>query len=97
MFGVNHVNQEGVSSGDRDISLFPQPYATSCGAGGCSGGILQRMYEINDPTTPEGFINFVTNIGVVGVPNYIAADPTGPGSDFHAFSTADRFNFQPFN
>ncbi|MGH6950323.1 MAG: TonB-dependent receptor domain-containing protein [Vitreimonas sp.] len=103
VFGVNHVDQEGVSSADRAISRFPQPYATTCeipgpnNPGGCSGFITQGFYEINDPTTPEGFIGLVTNVGVVGVPNYIPGDPTGPGSDFHSFTDADRFNFQPFN
>ena len=100
VFGVNYVNQEGVSSADRDISQFPQPYATSCVPhlpGGCSFGVLQGVYEINDPNTATGVIDLVTNLGVVGVPVYDPADPTGPTSDFHEFTDADRFNFQPFN
>lgn len=97
VLGVSYVNQEGVSAADRDISLFPQPYATSCAAGGCSGGILQGLFEIDDPNTPEGLIDLVTNLGVVGVPQYDPNDPFGPTSDFHEFSVADRFNFQPFN
>lgn len=32
-----------------------------------------------------------------GPPIYNPANPTGPGTDYHAFSTADRFNFGPFN
>jgi len=31
------------------------------------------------------------------VPAYNPANPTGPGSPFKNFTTADRFNFQPFN
>jgi iron complex outermembrane receptor protein len=31
------------------------------------------------------------------VPVYDPADPTGPDTDYHAFSTADRFNFAPYN
>jgi iron complex outermembrane receptor protein len=30
-------------------------------------------------------------------PAYNPADPTGAGSDFHEFGTADRFNFAPYN
>ncbi|MFL6780143.1 MAG: TonB-dependent receptor domain-containing protein [Sphingomicrobium sp.] len=30
-------------------------------------------------------------------PNYNPLNPTGAGSDFHAFGTPDRFNFAPFN
>lgn len=54
VFGVSHVKQEGVSSADRDISRFPQPYATTCNIpgpnnpGGCSGAILQGLYEIDE-------------------------------------------------
>jgi iron complex outermembrane recepter protein len=105
VFGLNHVKQEGVSSADRDISQFPQPYATSCVPhlpGGCSFGVLQGVYEINDPNVPDdpvlgGFVDLVTNVGVVGVPNYVPGDPNNPASDFHEFTDADRFNFQPFN
>ncbi len=100
VLGLNHVRQEDVSSADRRISRFPQPYATSCVPhlpGGCSFGVLQGVYEINDPNTPEGFLDLVTNVGVVGVPAYDPNDPFGPTSDFHEFTDADRFNFQPFN
>ena len=38
MVGANFVKQDPISSGDRDISLFPKPYATSCLDGGCSSG-----------------------------------------------------------
>jgi len=30
-------------------------------------------------------------------PNYDPLSPTGPGSDFHDFGIADRFNFAPYN
>ena len=32
-----------------------------------------------------------------GAPVYDPLNPTGPGTDFLAFGTADRFNFGPFN
>ena len=89
--GGNFVKQDSISSGDRDISLFPTPGADSCLAGGCSSG------------TPLGrFILFDQNLTlrgpVIGRPViFNPANPTDPASDFKAFTTADRFNFAPFN
>src|SRR6476469_3491895 len=34
--GGNYVKANGVLSGDRAISAFPNPYSTSCSQGGCS-------------------------------------------------------------
>jgi iron complex outermembrane receptor protein len=34
---------------------------------------------------------------LTGRPRYDPANPTGPNSDFKAFTTADRFNFAPYN
>src|SRR3954467_6971069 len=36
VIGADYVKQNGISAGDRAISAFPAPYATSCFAGGCS-------------------------------------------------------------
>lgn len=90
VFGASYVKQDGVSSGDRAISLFPEPGATSCLAGGCSSA------------TPLG--RFITQYGsltlkgpVAGKPRLDTEDPTGPNSDFKPFTTADRFNFAPYN
>ena len=85
--GGNYVKQEPVSSGDRDISLFPTPGATQCDSS-CSSG------------TPNGrFIvlgqNLTLRAPVIGRrPVY---DPAGAGGDFRGFTTPDRFNFAPFN
>jgi iron complex outermembrane recepter protein len=81
--GANYVKQEGVRSEDRSISRFPQPYADSCLAGGCSGTIplgrfrvlgqdLTLIHAVNGrPTYPDDFRNYAGN--------------------------ADAFNFAPFN
>lgn len=81
--GGNYVNQKGVRSADRAISRFPQPYSTSCLAGGCSSTpipgrfvVLGQDLTLNDPTIQV---------------------PTFPG-DFRDFAgNPDRFNFAPFN
>ena len=37
--GGDYIKQKGIFAGDRAISAFPAPYATSCAAGGCSSFI----------------------------------------------------------
>ena len=107
--GGNFVKQGSVSAGDRAISRFPAPYSNTCLDGGCSGFLPNGLFEIlRDPSLPADvgteddpgtnpFLDLTLNAPVVGAPAYDPLDPTGPGSDFHAFSTADRFNFGPFN
>ncbi len=79
--GVNYVKQEEVSSGDRDISLFPTPGATACDSS-CSSG------------TPNGrFLVLGQNLTLIAP--VIGRSPTL--ADYRPFVTADRFNFAPFN
>ncbi|HKC01878.1 MAG TPA: TonB-dependent receptor [Sphingomicrobium sp.] len=53
VIGGNYVKQGAVSSGDRALSRFPAPYATSCAAGGCSGTpIMGRFDVLRDPSLP---------------------------------------------
>jgi len=89
--GGNFVKQDPISSGDRDISLFPTPGADSCLAGGCSSGTpLGRFILLGQNLTLRG--------PVIGRPViFNPANPTDPASDFKQFTTADRFNFAPFN
>ncbi len=84
VLGANYQTQEIISSGDRPLSAFPDPYATACSTS-CSSG------------TPNG--RFVSAFG--GSITLIEAlqpgeTPTFP-DDFKPFTTADRFNFSPFN
>lgn len=87
--GGNFVKQDPISSGDRDISLFPSPFATSCEAGGCSSG------------TPNGRFIVFPSVDAREDLTLIAALPPGvtpTPADFRAFAgAADRFNFAPFN
>ena len=99
--GGNFVKQNPISSGARDISLFPTPGATACDGGCSSGTPLGRFIifgsasnTVDDPLTPDvnEDVQSITLIQALppGVtPNYPA--------DFKPFTTADRFNFAPFN
>ena len=96
-FGVSYVEQNRVSSGDREISEFPTPGLGRCTAR-CSSGTPQGRFLFTDPNTGQG-LNLTVNDGVTGIPFY---DPTQPAAgprtdDFHPFTVTDRFNFQPFN
>ena len=80
--GANFVKQDPISSGSRDISLFPEPFADACTAT-CSSG------------TPLGrFILLGQNLTLIAP--VIGRAPTV--ADFRPFtSPQDRFNFAPFN
>ena len=91
VFGGNFVKQDPISSGDRDISLFPAPYSNTCLDGGCSSGTpLGRFIVLGNDLTLRGPV-----IGRPVVFNPLV--PNDPASDFKDFTTADRFNFAPFN
>jgi iron complex outermembrane receptor protein len=81
--GGNFVKQGSVSSGDRDISLFPTPGATACD-GSCSSG------------TPNGrFIVLGQDLTLIAP---VPAGVTPTLADYRAWAGApDRFNFAPYN
>ena len=69
--GGDYIKQKGIFAGDRAISAFPAPYATSCaGAGGCSSFIPNGRFIgsrfpnggdetlINAPTSTPTIANF---------------------------------------
>jgi iron complex outermembrane receptor protein len=98
VFGGGYFKQEAVLSGDRDISRFPQPYATSCLAGGCSSGTPLARVIVHDPNTNQDLdITLKQALQPGQRPIYVPGDPTGAAGSYRAFTTADRFNFQPFN
>ncbi|MCT2557444.1 TonB-dependent receptor [Tsuneonella sp. YG55] len=97
-FGVDYVNQKSVLTADRALTQFPNPGQTSCTdpVGGCSSGTLggRIVFNPGNPSLPAG--------GSVTVRNYPlntrgVYDPTLVGGDFKRFTSADRFNFAPFN
>src|SRR5690606_20780934 len=90
-----YVEERGVETASRSRSAFPNPDATSCDVPGslCSSFtpqgrfILGPNFDFADVTLNDG----VLNDGAGNVPVF---DPNNPGSgDFHAFTGADRFNF----
>ncbi len=108
--GLNYQKQELVFSGDRPLSAFPAPNATSCAAGGCSSGAVNGRIDLIVPSL-VGFENIDVTFGAApGSPavfNPAACVPTAdpgfsscslsPTNSFRDFATADRFNFAPFN
>ena len=94
VLSMGYRDERGVETWDRDRSKFPRPDATSCDAGGCSSFTPQARLifgpNLNDLdiTLNDG----VLNDGGANIPQWDPNDPSG-GADFHAFSTADRFNF----
>jgi iron complex outermembrane receptor protein len=98
VIGASYVNQGKVSTRDRSISQFPNPGQTSCTdpIGGCSSGAVNGRIVFNpgNPSLPAGGSVTVRNAPLNGRGVY---DPTLVGGDFRAFTTADRFNFSPYN
>jgi iron complex outermembrane receptor protein len=80
--GGNWVKQDGIGSGDREISLFPTPGTTACDAS-CSSG------------TPNGrFIVLGQDLTLLAP--VLGRSPTL--ADYRAWAgNPDRFNFAPFN
>lgn len=93
VFGASYVKQDAVRTADRVTSQFPNPGQTSCGdaVGGCSSAIPNGRFTV------LGLPNLTLKAPVSGRPRFDAANPTGPNSDFRAFSQADAFNFAPLN
>lgn len=100
---VNYARQDAVFSKDRDLSsevIFGAPP----GVGGSSGTPQGRFIFLDPRGDVDGdgdpdVVSVTLNNGVlndgVTLPTY---DPNNPGSaDFHNFTTADRFNFRPYN
>lgn len=84
VFGASYVKQGEVFTRDRSISQFPNPGQTSCAqpVGGCSGA------------TPNGRFDVLGQDLTLRAP--VSGRPSYPG-DFKAFTSADRFNFSPYN
>ena len=93
VIGASYVKQEAVRTRDRASSQFPNPGQTSCSdpIGGCSSATLNGRFSVGDYPT------LTLKAPVSGKPRFDPADPTGPNSDFKLFTSADRFNFAPYN
>ena len=91
---ASYTEEKGIETADRAQSAFPTPFSTSCLDGGCSSFTPQARlvfgpnFDFLDIALNDG----VLNDGGANIPRFDPNDPNG-GPDFHAFSTADRFNF----
>ena len=84
--GANFVKQDSVSSGDRAISRFPQPFGSACDST-CSSYTPLGRFFIGGFSPPGGSTLIAPVIG---------RDPTL--ADFRDWAgTPDRFNYAPFN
>ncbi|TGX52658.1 TonB-dependent receptor [Sphingomonas gei] len=84
VFGGYYTKQEGVSTADRSISLFPTPGATSCAAPGCSSA------------TPNGRFGVLGLPNQTLIAPVIGRRPTL--ADYRPYSSdTDSFNFGPYN
>jgi iron complex outermembrane receptor protein len=82
VIGANYVKQDPISSADRSISMFPDPYATACSSACSSGTPLGRFIIGANDLTLKGPV--------------IGRAPTL--ADYRDFvSPSDRFNFAPYN
>ncbi|MDB5465931.1 MAG: TonB-dependent receptor [Phenylobacterium sp.] len=98
VLGGGYFKQDPVFANDRDISRFPNPYATSCLEGGCSSGTPLGRFIVHDPNTNQDLDMTLKSALAVGArPVYTPGSPTGAASSFKNFTTIDRFNFQPYN
>ncbi len=96
VFSASYQEELGIETADRARSAFPNPDATSCDVPGtfCSSFTPQARI-IFGPN--QGFLQLVLNDGVVN--NGTGAIDCTPGTDclsggnFHAWSNADRFNY----
>jgi len=88
VIGGDYIKQNGIFSGDRALSAFPTPYATSCAAGGCSSFTPSGRFFFQ-----PNFFGFTTSQTLINTPT---STPTV--ANFRDFAGApDRFNFAPYN
>lgn len=88
--GANYVKQEAISSNDRAISRFPNPYSTSCTQGGCSSGTPNGRFIVFPSIDPREDLTLVQALPPGAIPTL---------ANFRAFAAdgSDRFNFAPYN
>lgn len=105
VFDASYFEQDSISSADWEQSAFPEPGA---GLRAGSSGTPQGRFIFCDPNilvagTPgycdadgNDWFDITLNNGTTS-PNYNGGNPTSGAGTYHNFSSADRFNFAPFN
>jgi len=95
VMSLSYTEEKSVETGSRSRSAFPNPDARTCDVPGsfCSSFtpqariVLGPNFGFTDITLNDG----VLNDGGANIPAFDAANPLA--GDFHAFSGADRFNY----
>ncbi len=95
VLSLGYTEENGIDTASRKRSAFPNPDATSCDIPGtfCSSFTPQARLVLGPNF---GFTDITLNDGVLNdsVTNVPVFDPDNPfDDDFHAFSGADRFNY----
>ncbi len=96
VLSASYKDEKGVNTWDRPRSAYPNPDATSCDVPGsrCSSFTPQGRFILG-PNLGGASITLndgVLNDGMSNIPVFDPNDPDG-GADFHAFTNADRFNY----
>lgn len=97
VLSASYRDERGIDTWDRPRSAYPNPDATSCDVDGslCSSFTPQGRFILGDALVPGGasitLNDGVLNDGMGNIPLFDPLDPTG--GDFHAFTNADRFNY----
>ncbi|QDW66564.1 TonB-dependent receptor plug domain-containing protein [Luteimonas granuli] len=90
--GGSYFKQEEVSSLEYGPSSVPVP---GTGLANGSSATPQGRFVFLDPNT--GLVhNLTTNTGATA-PTFVPGQGCARTDDFHCFTTADRFNFAPYN
>jgi iron complex outermembrane receptor protein len=95
VMSLSYAEEKGIETASRSRSAFPNADATSCNVPGsfCSSFtpqariVLGPNFNFTDIALNDG----VLNDGAANIPAFDAANPLA--GDFHAFSGADRFNY----
>lgn len=93
LFSAQFAQEKPIFTSERTQSAFPNPFGRSCDDGGCSSFTPQGRFVLGPNL---GDADLALNDGVLndGGDNLPAFDPDDPtGGDFHAFTSADRFNY----
>ena len=93
LLGAQFAEERPIFTSERTQSSFPNPFGRSCDDGGCSSFTPQGRFVLGPNL---GNADLALNEGTLndGSGNLPAFDPDDPtGGDFHAFTSADRFNY----
>ena len=93
LLSAQFAQERPIFTSERTQSSFPNPFGRSCDDGGCSSFTPQGRFVLG-PNLGDADLALndgVLNDGGDSLPAFDPEDPTG--GDFHAFTSADRFNY----